>query len=239
MKVPFTTIVLSVFLFSGFAFGQTKVDPASQVKLTDSLGIGAPCPSGTPAGSLCVSNNIVLRSSATSRWGMMPGAAPTQAEDSQDAPGGFFPATFWVRDIDGSPCITVWSSKTTGTPYCSPGKRTIASAMFDGRGSILTSTGDYCVPITAGSTISKVSLLADTNGSANVDLRTVSVTAYAGPSSATSITASAMPQLIGQAKYTDTVLSGWNTAVPANTVMCFHLTDPTGITWLMVSVEGR
>lgn len=58
---------------------------------------------------------------------------------------------------------------------------------------------------------------------------------YTGPASASSITASATPTIqTGDTnpRYSDTTLTGWTTAIPANSVLCAVLdTTPATVTW--------
>lgn len=117
--------------------------------------------------------------------------------------------------------------------------RRIAAYVFDGGGTPLSGTLDACVDVPIASTITGVTLLSDVSGSATVDVKTVAYASYAGPSSASSITASAVPAISSAFKYQDTTLTGWTTAVAANTVMCFHLTSPTASTWIMADVKGN
>lgn len=117
--------------------------------------------------------------------------------------------------------------------------RRIAAYVFDGGGSPLSGTQDACVDVPVASTITGITLLSDVSGSGTVDVRTVSYSGYTGPASATTITASAVPVLSGAVKYQDTTLTGWTTSVPANAVICFHLTSPATSTWIMADLKGN
>lgn len=116
--------------------------------------------------------------------------------------------------------------------------RRIAGYVFDGAGSPLSGTLDACVDVPAAALITGVTLLGDQSGSVTVDVKTVAYGSYTGPGSASSITASAVPALSSAVKYQDTTLTGWTTTVAANTIMCFHLTSPTTVTWAMIDVKG-
>jgi hypothetical protein len=116
--------------------------------------------------------------------------------------------------------------------------RRIAAYTFDGGGGALTGTQDACVDVPFAATITGVTLLSDVAGSATLDVRTVAYASYTGPASVSSIAASAIPALSNATKYQDTTLTGWTTSVPANTVMCFHLTSPATLTWALIDVKG-
>jgi hypothetical protein len=120
----------------------------------------------------------------------------------------------------------------------SPHTVRIASYTFDGSGAALSGTTDACEDIPFAATIQGITMLAYPAGNATVDVLTVPFSDYAGLSSATTITSSSTPTLLNAAKYQDTTLTGWTTPVAANTVLCFHLTNTSTITWLMVDVRG-
>ena len=133
-------------------------------------------------------------------------------------------------------------AETNSSGLLSPnfyGNRRIAAYAFDGGGSPLTGTLDACTDIPFAATITGVTLLSDVTGTATVDVRTAAYASYTGPASATTITASDTPALTNAVKYQDTSLTGWTTAVAANSVMCFHLTSPSTVTWVIVDVTGK
>jgi hypothetical protein len=110
-------------------------------------------------------------------------------------------------------------------------------AVFDGGGVALTGTVVRCTPVNYSGTITGVTLSSDVSGSATVDVRTVAYSSYAGPSSASTITASATPALSSAAKYQDATLTGWTTTLAANTMVCFNLSSPSTVTWLAINVK--
>lgn len=116
--------------------------------------------------------------------------------------------------------------------------RRLAAYTFDGGGSAISGTQDACVDVPAAATITGVTLLADQAGSGTVDIKTVAYSSYTGPASTSSITAAAVPAISSAIKYQDSTLTGWTTAIAANTVLCFHLTSPATSTWIMVDVKG-
>ena len=237
MKMAKITVLF--LLMSGSAcWGQTQVDLSRQSKVGSSVGIGTTCPAGTPNGSVCVAQMILVRSTGPSYWGLISGPAPTEAEDSADLPGGYFPSTFWVRDTDGVLCMTKWSSKTSGVASCATPRR-IAEATISNGGAVLSGSYDVCTSVRTAASITNVTLLADVSGNATVDVRVAAMSGYSGPSSATSITASAVPQLVSAASYQNNVLTGWTKDVPSNSVMCFRLSSPSAVRWVTVVVEGR
>lgn len=122
-------------------------------------------------------------------------------------------------------------------PTTNQNTRRIAYA-FDGGGSALSGTLDACQVSDFAMTITGVTLIADQSGSATVDVRTVAYSSYTGAASASTITASDTPALSTAIKYQDTTLTGWTTTLAANTVVCFHVTTPSTVTWLVVDVKG-
>jgi hypothetical protein len=93
--------------------------------------------------------------------------------------------------------------------------------------------------VRTAASITHVTLLGDVSGNATVDVRVAAMSGYSGPSSASSITASSVPQLASAASYQNSTLTGWTKDVPANSVMCFHLSSPSAVKWVTVVVEGR
>jgi hypothetical protein len=108
---------------------------------------------------------------------------------------------------------------------------------FDGGGVALSGTLTRCSTVSYAGTITEATIIADLSGSATIDVRTVAYSSYTGPSSASTITASATPALSSAIKYQDTTLSGWTTSLAANTVVCFVLTSPSTVTWLSASIR--
>jgi len=83
-----------------------------------------------------------------------------------------------------------------------------------------------CQNVPAGVNITAVKILADANVSATVDVKTVAFASFTGPASASSITAGS-PATISAATNASPSISGWTTAISANTVVCMV---PSGIT---------
>lgn len=110
-------------------------------------------------------------------------------------------------------------------------------AVFNGNGSALTGTQTICVPVNYAGTIQAVTIISDVSGSATIDVKTVAYASYTGPSSTSSITASDIPALSSATKYQDTTLTGWTTALSANTMACFVLSSPSTITWASINVK--
>lgn len=84
-------------------------------------------------------------------------------------------------------------------------------------------------------TITAAHLIADlvpTGADLTIDVLTVAFGSYTGYASASSITAAAVPVITTVAanpRYSDTTLTGWTTAIAANTVVCVNVkTAPTG-----------
>lgn len=108
---------------------------------------------------------------------------------------------------------------------------------FAGVGGALSGTVTACETVYFSGTIQEVVLIADTSGSATVDVQTVALASYTGPGSASSITASDTPALSSAVKFTDTTLTGWTTTLSANTVVCYVLSSPTTVNWVDVALK--
>lgn len=112
----------------------------------------------------------------------------------------------------------------------------------------IASTGvKACANVTTARTIVAARLVSNalpTGANLVVDVRTVLLASYTGTASASSITASAVPTIAtgdSNPRYSDTTLTGWTTAVVANTVVCVAInTAPTGgATWATLTLEAR
>ena len=103
---------------------------------------------------------------------------------------------------------------------------------FDAGTSYLSGTISRCNVLTYAATITGVSMVANATGNATVDIQTVSLASYTGPSSASSITASATPTLNVAAKYSDSTLTGWSKSIAANTVVCAVMSGAASLSWI-------
>jgi len=69
-----------------------------------------------------VASSFLTSAATMSLWGLIPGTAPTAAQECSNGSGGttFCPTTLWVRDSDKALCLSVFSDATTvvGTPWC-------------------------------------------------------------------------------------------------------------------------
>ncbi len=75
--------------------------------------------------------------------------------------------------------------------------------------------------------ISEWSIAAETSGNATIDIKTVAKASWNGRSSTSSITASATPAISAAIYASSTTLTGWTTAIPADTWVCF---SPSSVT---------
>ena len=121
--------------------------------------------------------------------------------------------------------------------------------FFDGGGAALSGTTSRCSLISFGGTINQFSMAADQAGAATVTVKAVGLGSYTGPASAVDISNGGEP-LSGAAWKQDSNLAGWNYAgtnpasgpLQPNTMVCFTLSNPSGITWLTGQIqlwEGR
>jgi len=108
--------------------------------------------------------------------------------------------------------------------------------QFDGGGSALSGTITRCGLVTFSGTIVSATLTADQSGVATVDVKTVAYSSYTGPSSASSITAFTPLALSNGSKLQDATLAGWSTQLPANSIVCFALSNSATVTWLNASI---
>lgn len=108
---------------------------------------------------------------------------------------------------------------------------------FDGGGSALSGSVTRCQHVDYAGTIQGVTLAADQTGSVTVDVKTVAYSSYTGPGSASTITASDTPALASAVKYQDTTLTGWTTALSANSQVCFALTSPSTVQWVQITLK--
>jgi len=113
----------------------------------------------------------------------------------------------------------------------------VVGVHFDGGGVALSGTITRCGKVKFSGTIVGASLSADQSGTVTVDVKTVADASYTGPASASSITASATPALASAVKLDNTTLTGWTTALAANTRVCFALSSPATITWLDAQIQ--
>lgn len=119
--------------------------------------------------------------------------------------------------------------------------RIIPFSIDAGTGNTLSGTLQRCGTIYFSGTIQAVTLLGNVTGSASVDIGTVRLTSYTGPSSAASITAAAIPALASATRYNDTTLTGWTTAITSTaanpTVVCFTVTGESSLQWLQAALQ--
>lgn len=94
--------------------------------------------------------------------------------------------------------------------------------------------GDIEVPFDG--TINKVVLLADQVGSIVVDIWEDTYSNYP-PTVADSIVAAAKPTLSGANKYSDSVLTGWTTALTKGNTLRFNVDSASTVTRVLVSLS--
>jgi len=117
--------------------------------------------------------------------------------------------------------------------------RTVRSAgvTFDGGGSVLSGTLTRCGLVDFAGTIQSATIFADIAGSATVDVKTVAYPSYTGPASTSSIAAAAKPTLSNAITSQNTTLTGWDTSIAANTMVCYVLTSPATAHWVTVDLK--
>lgn len=109
------------------------------------------------------------------------------------------------------------------------------ATLVIGSSDITTTGTKACTVAENAFTITRADLIANavpTGADLVVDVLTVALGSYTGFASASSITAAAQPTITTAAmnpRFSDTTLTGWTTAVAAQTVVCVAVnTAPTG-----------
>lgn len=110
--------------------------------------------------------------------------------------------------------------------------------VFDGNGSALVAGATCDLYIPFGITIISNALLADQAGTCSLDIRKDTYANYP-PTGADSIVAAAAPTLTAATKSKDTTLTGWTTALAADTTIQFYLTSTATITRLTCTLYFR
>jgi len=108
--------------------------------------------------------------------------------------------------------------------------------VIDGGGSAITTgvKGDLQIPFAC--TINSVTLLADTSTTIVVDLWKDTYANHP-PTDADSITASAVPTITADTKYTDATLTGWTTSVTADDIIRFNVDSNDNATRATVIID--
>jgi hypothetical protein len=112
----------------------------------------------------------------------------------------------------------------------------VVGITIDGGGSVISTgiKGYLEVPYTCG--INHVTMLADTTGSAVVDIWKDTYANFP-PTSVDSITASSVPTITSDRKSQNTTLTGWTTAITAGDVLGFRVDSAAVITRLHLSLK--
>jgi hypothetical protein len=106
--------------------------------------------------------------------------------------------------------------------------------FFDGGGLALAGTMTRCSNLPVAGAINEFSAEGSAAGAATLTFKTVATTSYTGPASAA--TTIGTESLSSAAQLIDTTLSGWTTAIAANTSLCVTLSSPSTFTWLSVNL---
>lgn len=106
--------------------------------------------------------------------------------------------------------------------------------IIDGGGAVISTgvAGDLEIPFAC--TINRVTMLADQSGSAVVDIKKGTYSAFPTVSS---ITASAKPTLSASQKSQDSTLTGWTTSVSAGDILRFNVDSATTVTRVTVALR--
>lgn len=179
--------------------------------------------------------HCIVRSTATDGQGHDTGSACTSNPVSGEFVGIVITASTGAGSLSVVMLKGAFSSTGSGATT-NQNLRTI-TAVFDGGGSALSGTTTRCTHVNFAGSITGFTMISDVSGNATVDVLTVAYGSYTGPGSASSITDSHTPSMTGATKYQDTTLTGWTTALSANTAVCFTLSSPATITWLSANIK--
>ena len=116
-------------------------------------------------------------------------------------------------------------------------KPTAINFIIDGGGNIITALeekGHVEVPFDC--TISRVTMLANTSGSIQVDIWKDTYASFP-PTDGDSITASAVPAISSDTDSQDSTLTGWTTSVSAGDVLAYYVDSVEGIHRVTVSAK--
>ena len=121
----------------------------------------------------------------------------------------------------------VLTSNGLGWVSAPPGGTAVAAftCIIDGGGSAISSSAaSYCVlPIPFACTVVSATITADQSGSIVADIWVTAFSNGVPTSNASSIAASDLPTLSSAQTHQDTTLTGWTTAIAANSLMLFHV----------------
>ncbi len=110
---------------------------------------------------------------------------------------------------------------------------------FESGGTALSGSKTSCVTVHFAGVIQKATITGEPSGSVTVDVLKVAHASWTGIGSVASITAAAVPALSSAATFTDSTLSGWTTAIAAETDVCFALTSPTTVAGVAISLQVK
>ena len=204
---------------------------------------GAPC--GTGSGSVTM---LTWTGGIVSIANPSTTPAFTVAGTSGGVVGFTGPST-WASSIAGTAGhLMLWGGAGAtptdgGAPPVSPTTnqniRTIGASFgsFQSGATALASAATACVPTYYAGTIQSVEIIGNVSGSATIDVQTVAHSSWTGTASVSSITAADTPALSSAARYTDSTLTGWTTALTAGTDVCFVMSAPTTVAGLSITVK--
>lgn len=170
--------------------------------------------------------------------GAYSGATTYSKQDVAENNGS---AWIYINDTPGSGNAPPTLPTTSNTYWrlMAGGSQNAATAViavdFDGGGAAISANTSTVRSIPFACTITKAEMLADTTGSMVVDVQVDTYGNYP-PTGADSICAAAKPTISSANKASDSTLTGWTTAVAANSVMRFSVDSCSGITAATLSL---
>jgi hypothetical protein len=206
-------------------------------------------PAGTPS-SINLSNAVHLAAAAIDPNTVALNKLATQAQDTlvMNEASVAAPTAVALPTCTGASSADVYDTSShswgcNSIPAAVTTNQNIRSIIadfgdFTSTASALTASAQACGVAQMSGTIQRVVLFGTPSGSVTVDVRTVALASWTGPSSTSSIAAADIPALVAQdTPYIDTTLTGWTTTVAADTVFCFYLSSPTSITGAQIILK--
>ena len=116
--------------------------------------------------------------------------------------------------------------------------RTIGASFgsFQSGATVIALGQTACVPTYFSGTIQAVEVIADVAGTATFNVLSVAHGSWTGTASATTISGGTFTMTTA-ARYTDTTLMGWTTAITQGTDFCFAMTSPSTVAGLSITLK--
>jgi hypothetical protein len=144
----------------------------------------------------------------------------------------------FLNDPSGTPVTSAMELDALGGVLAGLVNNTAAGVILEGFGGVIAVSTQVDLFIPYACEILGVSLLANTPGSIVIDIWSDVFGNYP-PTDADSITAAAPPTLVADDAYTDDVLTGWTTTLPANSTLRFNVDSVSSISRITLTLKLR